>query len=117
MQLPVIAHIADLLEPHQPAVAFFTRGEQFDVAHGYTGAWRIMPARILVAMIVVVYLRANHQNTVYVSNAGALEGPFDDNGRNRYGIHLAHLHIAGVTNNNWMVCAQTGTNPVRYFNA
>jgi hypothetical protein len=34
----------------------------------------------------------------------------------RYDLGMDDGHLADTTDNNWKVCAQTGSNPVRYFN-
>ena len=106
--------------PGQQAIAFFTRGPQFVINPdntGYTGAWLIDPNNLIDELTVLVYLRANGINSIYQAVYAAIQGPFiDDAGGPRYGLDLHNIQAVGITENNWSICAQTGSNPVRYFN-
>jgi hypothetical protein len=105
--------------PGQPAVAFFTRGPELHFQEGVpisTGSWVVNPHRIFLGITVIIYHRTNAVNNIYVGTCNHISRPLGAGPHFRYRLGLADSHFADITHNNWPVCAQTGTNPMKYFN-
>lgn len=116
-----ITFLTELLHPPtEPAVAFFTRGAELRFEGGLpvsTGSWVVNPDRIFVGIKVIIYHRTRAVNNIYVATCSHISRPLGVAPHVRYRLTLADSHFKDITHNNWKVCAQTGTNPVKYFNA
>ena len=112
--------LTELLDPPaEPAVAFFTNGALLQFEGGAlvsTGSWVVDPHRIFVGIKVIIYHRTHAGNNLYVGTSDHISNPLGHGPHFRYDLGMDDGHLADTTDNNWKVCAQTGSNPVRYFN-
>jgi len=112
-----IANVYELLKAGESAIVLFTRGANTEIrddGSGYTGNWRLDPAR--VPKRVLLYFREDtaekERNTVFEAEAGELTGPNDEG---RYRIGLAQIRRLGTTRSNWhSFTGARSDNPVFY---
>ena len=119
-----IRRIRTILYRGERTVAFFTRGDRFQVnpnGTGSTGAWLLSTKKVkagfFVPITVAVYLRTKNQNEIWhaTSTAVAPEPP-DTKGRSRYRLDLIKAHLVGTASTTWFDCAETRRQDFTYLN-
>jgi hypothetical protein len=103
----------DFIKPGESMMVLFTDGTLFEFGDdntGLTGDWHINPSHSIDR--VIIYVRGNQKNTVYIANHAGVEF-IEEN--NKYKIKLAHVQYIGKTDLNWNKFADTGTKAIRYL--
>jgi hypothetical protein len=115
--MDLIDKASDLLNPGETAMVVFTEGLHL-VLHsdgtGTSGNWKIDPKRRVGK--VIIYKRdseaTDQLNKVYLADHTGIVGEVEGK---RYIIGLQNTTLRGVTDQNWRMFADAGTNPVRYL--
>lgn len=103
--------------PHEHGVAVMTRGPELHFQNGNlgsTGSWAVGANRVHVGDTVIIYHRTANGNNVYKAKCIEISSIRRNRGL-RQRFNLDEGHFVGITQENWMIFANTGTNPVKYF--
>lgn len=105
----------DLVDQNESAIVIFTDGTHLHLnadGTGTTGYWVINPGRTVDKVIIYHRRQSSDANDVYIGNYSDVAASPEDG---RYNINLIGLRFVGSTTANWHEFAESGTNPIRYF--
>lgn len=108
--------VSQFLNHGDIAVYVFCKGDHLDLREGWTGYWRINPARLQGVNMVVVYLRDENSNIIYKGNFGGWR-PAPQGWPRRITILVDDFREVGGTNDNWLEFGNGSSNPVQIFPA
>lgn len=105
----------DLITQQESAIVIFTDGTHLHMntdGTGTTGYWVINPERTVDKVIIYHRRQSSDVNDVYIGNyLDVIASPEEG----RYNINLTGLHLVDSTKANWHEFAESGANPIRYF--